>query len=88
MTFSTYFTGQAQGLICLWRAVLRDSPEYAQARRLPDTLILDPRSAAAASGGALVEQARTGIAPKARREARQPPLAVDRHDLAEAPTLP
>lgn len=63
VTFSTYFTGQAQGLVCLWRGVLRDSPEHDQARRLPNSLILDPNTAATASGAALVDQARTGIAP-------------------------
>ena len=43
VSFSTYFTGQAQGLTCLWRGIVRDSPEAEQARRLPGVLILDRR---------------------------------------------
>lgn len=77
VTFSTYFTGQAQGLTCVWRAVLRDSPEHITARRLPDTLVLDPASAGELpTNSPLVEAARTGraqIIPKA--EPKAPPAA-------------
>ena len=35
VTFSTYYTGLPQGVRCAWRCVLHDSPEAAEADRLP-----------------------------------------------------
>ena len=64
VAFSTYFTTLPQGIACSWRGVLDGSPEAKQARRLPDTLVIDLcRPMGSATGGALVEQARTGEAP-------------------------
>lgn len=64
VTFSTYFTKLPPGITCVWRCILRDSPEAKQARRTRDALTLNlcealPR----AEGGRLVEFARTGKAP-------------------------
>ena len=85
VSFSTYFTGQAQGLTCLWRGVVRDSPEAEQARRLPGVLILDPSTRPGiAPGGPLVEQARTGVAPARPIEAATRPAAT-RPTLASPP---
>jgi hypothetical protein len=64
VTFSTYFTGLPQGVSCLWRGVPASSAEAKNAARLPDALILDLcRPMGEATGGASVEQARTGIRP-------------------------
>jgi hypothetical protein len=64
VTFSTYFTGLPQGLICAWRGVVRDSAEAKAARRLPGALVLDLGAPLGqATGGALVASARTGQLP-------------------------
>ena len=41
LTFSTYFTSLPQGQSCVWRGVVRGSPEALQASRLSQSLILD-----------------------------------------------
>ena len=79
--FSTYYTGQSQGLNCPWRGVLRDSPEAQQAQRVPSALILDPRNPPGpAIGGALVEQARDGTAPP------QPERTAPEKERGETPS--
>lgn len=63
VTFSTYFTGLPQGIACAWRGVPRDSAEATSGRRMPGALVLDLcEPLGKASGGALVERARTGLA--------------------------
>jgi hypothetical protein len=62
--FSTYFTKLPQGLNCAWRAVLAGSPEAKRAMSVPAGLVLNlGEEMDAASGGALVEFARTGKRP-------------------------
>lgn len=65
VTFSTYFTHLPQGVSCAWRCVLRDSPEAEQARRVPETLVINVGKPplVRAGEGRFVEAARTGIAP-------------------------
>lgn len=64
-TFSTYFTRLPPGVTCNWRCVLKGSPEARQSRRFVDALRLDlTEPLGRASGGALVERARTGRRPK------------------------
>jgi len=61
VTFSTYFTGLPQGIPCLWRFVLKDSPEAAQAGRLHGQEVInlcEPLGKPAPSE--LVQAARTG----------------------------
>jgi hypothetical protein len=63
-TFSTYFTTLPPGVICNWRCVLADSPEAAQSRRFVQALRIDLcNPLPSASGGPLVEAARTGVRP-------------------------
>jgi len=60
VTFSTYFAGLSTEATCIWRAVVRHSPEAKQAvgNQLP---VIDlTRSGPRAEGGALVHLARTG----------------------------
>lgn len=65
VTFSTYFTSLPPGTTCQWRCVLAGSPEAQQSRRFVQALRIDlTQPMPKATGGALVEQARTGrIAP-------------------------
>lgn len=59
--FSTYFSQLPQGVNCTWRGLLEGSPEAANARRLPNALVLDLcQPLGRADGGALVHLARTG----------------------------
>ncbi|WP_373649722.1 hypothetical protein [Schlesneria sp. DSM 10557] len=61
VTFSTYFTGLATGSTCLWRAVVRDSKEAHESLRFVNALRIDlAATTAPATGGRLVEAARTG----------------------------
>jgi len=61
VTFSTYFTKLPPGIECRWRCVLEGSPEAAQVQRSAAVLVLDLcRAMPAASGGPLVDGARTG----------------------------
>jgi hypothetical protein len=41
VSFSTYFTGLPQGIPCLWRCVVKDSPEAGNASRLPGQQVLN-----------------------------------------------
>jgi hypothetical protein len=76
VTFSTYFTRLPAGLECQWRFVLAGSPEANAARANPHALVIDlTRSSGEASGGRLVEAARTGVLPEAE-VARQAPAAA------------
>jgi hypothetical protein len=76
VTFSTYYTGTAQGIACAWRGVPRGSAEAKNAARLPNALLLQLGiPLGSAEGGALVEQARTGQASPAPAE---PNGAADR----------
>jgi GTPase-associated protein 1 len=62
--FSTYFTKLPQGLNCAWRGVLAGSPEAKRATSAPAALVLHLSGEMdAASGGSLVEFARTGKRP-------------------------
>lgn len=78
VTFSTYFTSLPPGATCQWRCVLAGSPEAQQSRRFVQALRIDltqpmPR----ATGGALVEQARTGqVAAAATDASASPPTSV------------
>lgn len=66
VTFSTYFTGLPPDVSCLWRGVLRDSPEALRARLSPGTLVIPVVpgvSAPAASALGYIHFARTGIPP-------------------------
>jgi hypothetical protein len=63
-TFSTYYAKTTQAVSCAWRCVAAGTPEVQDARRLPNTLILDlTASLGQARGGALVDCARTGKMP-------------------------
>ncbi|HEY7157823.1 MAG TPA: hypothetical protein VH575_27950 [Gemmataceae bacterium] len=86
VTFSTYYTGLPQGVRCAWRCVLADSPEAAEADRLPTALVLNlgvPLGRAPDSD--LVRQARSGqrslvraqrplVRPTAAAPSRQPTI--------------
>ncbi len=62
--FSTYFTKLPQGLNCAWRGVLAASPEAKRATSAPAALVLSLGGEMdSASGGSLVELARTGKRP-------------------------
>lgn len=65
VTFSTYFTGLAQGAKCIWRGMVHDSKEAHESLRFVNALRIDltARIRACAVGGQLVEAARTGIRP-------------------------
>ena len=76
VTFSTYFTRLPAGLECQWRFVLAGSAEANAARANPHALVIDlTRASGQASGGRLVEAARTGLLPEAE-VARQAPAAA------------
>ena len=76
VTFSTYFTRLPAGLDCHWRFVLAGSPEANAARANPHALLIDlTRPLGPASGGRLVEAARTGVLPETE-PARQAPAAA------------
>ncbi len=61
VTFSTYFTKIPNGATCQWRCVLADSPEANESRRYVQSLRIDLTTPLPpASGGELVETARTG----------------------------
>lgn len=61
VTFSTYFTSLPPGTNCQWRCVLAGSPEAQQSRRFVQALRIDlTQPMPKATGGLLVEQARTG----------------------------
>jgi hypothetical protein len=63
--FSSYFTTLPQGLTCAWRGVLAGSPVAKRATSAPAALVLDLSGEMdAASGGSLVEFARTGKRPE------------------------
>jgi hypothetical protein len=81
--FSTYCTNLPNDLSCSWRGVLRDSPEALSFGKLPDALMVDlSRSMPPATGGELVELARTGIRPIHRRK------RVGTVPVESAPTSP
>lgn len=70
VTFSTYFTSLPQNVKCLWRCVLKDSPEANESRRFVRALRIDlTQPLGAPSGGELVEAARTGERPKPKTAA-------------------
>ncbi len=62
VTFSTYFTGLATGTTCLWRAMVHDSKEAHESLRFVSALRIDltADSLGPATGGELVEAARSG----------------------------
>ena len=65
MTFSTYFTGLATGTTCSWRAIVQDSKDAHESLRFVNALRLDltSRSLGRATGGPLVDAARSGSRP-------------------------
>ena len=66
VTFSTFFTRLPAGVECQWRFLLDGTPEARTARRNPHNTVIDLcRSLPAATGGPLVDQARTGRPPEA-----------------------
>lgn len=66
VTFSTFFTRLPAGVECQWRFLLDGTPEARTARRNPHNTVIDLcRSLPVATGGPLVEQARTGRLPEA-----------------------
>jgi hypothetical protein len=79
VTFSTYFTNLPQGIPCLWRFVLKDSPEAANAGRLPGQEVInlcEPLGKPASSE--LVEFARTGRKPlNAASRTEKPEVSAD-----------
>lgn len=79
VTFSTYFTGLPQGVGCVWRCMLKDSPEAQQSRRFAKALRIDLTGdpAGPATGGELVELARKG-APQAPLRPLRSPVRPDR----------
>ena len=61
VTFSTYFTGVPQTVSCLWRCILKGSPEEESSKRFVRALRIDlTQKLETAKGGPLVEAARTG----------------------------
>ncbi len=63
--FSTFFATLPPGVTCSWRGVIDGSPEAEAALRLPGALVIDLcRPNHRASGGALVQAARTGERPE------------------------
>lgn len=62
VTFSTYFTGLTTGTTCIWRAMVHDSKEAHESLRFVSALRIDltADSLAPATGGELVEAARSG----------------------------
>lgn len=63
VSFSTFFTSLPRGVTCNWRCVLAGSAEANQSRRFVNALRIDlTQDLPPATGGALVEQARTGRA--------------------------
>jgi len=89
VTFSTYFTRLPAGLDCHWRFVLAGSPEANAARANPHALVIDlTRSLGPASGGRLVEAARSGILPEADAAHQVPAVAAAQsvpHETFETP---
>ena len=65
VTFSTYFTGLATGTTCTWRAIVQDSKDAHESLRFVNALRLDltSRSLGRATGGPLVDAARSGARP-------------------------
>jgi len=85
VTFSTYFTSLPPGTTCNWRCVLKDSPEANQSRRFVQALrinLCEPLERA--TGGRLVELARTG-APARADDTRT--TAAENFDEAEVVEL-
>lgn len=65
VTFSTYFTGLATGTTCSWRAMIHDSKEAHESLRFVNALRIDltSESLGRATGGPLLEAARSGSRP-------------------------
>jgi len=70
VTFSTYFTGLATGTTCTWRAIVHDSKDAHESLRFVNALRLDltSRSLGRATGGPLVDAARSGSRPHNTQE--------------------
>ena len=89
VTFNTYVTGNLRGAICNWRCVLEDSAEAHQSRRHVRALRIDLTSSlSAASGGALVELARTGRVPATEAPSPKSPLTSPPQATATANQSP
>lgn len=80
VTFSTYFTGLAQGVNCTWRCLLRDSSEAHQSLRFVRALRLDltiPEALGFPAGNELVADARGLPRLKSGSSDKPPPLPTD-----------
>ena len=86
VTFSTYFTGLATGTTCLWRAMVHDSKEARESLRFVNALRIDltADSIGPASGGTLVEAARTGIRPASPSGRTPPSISGETPDTGSA----
>jgi hypothetical protein len=93
ITFSTYYAGLPQGVECACRCVLSDSPEAAEAARLPGAFVLPlRRTGERAPDGDLARMAQTGRGRSVPRTARaraaeeEAPIPVPSPPLAQ--TIP
>jgi hypothetical protein len=78
VTFTTYFAGLPLDVNCVWRCVLKGSPEEKNSRRLPGSLIIDLTSDLGKAGDQpLAVYARTGRRPTAAATSQ---AAADSHD--------
>ncbi len=85
VTFSTYFTGLAPGTTCVWRALVHDSKEAHESLRFVNALRLDLTSGSLgrATGGALVEAARSGVRPHDATPRPAPPIGPTEEEFVE-----
>eukprot|EP00913_Durusdinium_trenchii_P023372 g21950.t1 len=81
VTFSTYFTKLPAGVNCHWRFLLAGTQEAAAIRRNPHAPLIDlSDNPGAATGGELVDAARSGQPPWSRRPATggtPPPMPTE-----------
>jgi hypothetical protein len=74
VTFSTFYRSVPQDVACLWRCLPREAPEARAVRAIPGATVIDlAERSGLARGGALVEAARTGQAPRQSPSSLQPP---------------
>ena len=86
VTFSTYVNNLPKRATCLWRCVVKDSPEANQSRRFVRALRIDlTEPLGRAEGGALVESARTGK-PAVEAIPQRPPETVGHIAQSSPPT--
>lgn len=85
VTFSTYFTGLPQGASCAWRCMLAGSAEAHQSLRFAKALRIDLTAAsfAEATGGALVQAARSQVRHQGASSRKPPALPAGQVANAE-----